>query len=272
MSGVTLRDPVTFGAQFARLRNFTIDDITFDYKHWNPAPNNMDGVHFDGGCQFGRISNLKGTCYDDLLALNANDAMFDSPFQGPISDIEVDGIFSEGCHAAVRMLSACKEAPLQRINIRNVYGTYYRYIIGFTHFGLSSERGRFEDIVLENLFVRKTFLPEAGFNRPVNRSPIFIEQKTDVSFLTIRNMHRAEENIPIATIEIEENACVDNLVLRDCSNRNSLKESFDFLYNNGSIDKLVMHDVRLYGPPASLISGNGTIKEKNVTDCWSEQL
>ncbi|MPM45656.1 hypothetical protein SDC9_92346 [bioreactor metagenome] len=79
MTGLIFRDPVTYASQFALLRCFTINDISFDFRHWNPAPNNMDGIHLDGGCRFGKISNLKGTCYDDLIALNANDGFNDSP-------------------------------------------------------------------------------------------------------------------------------------------------------------------------------------------------
>ncbi|NLF68857.1 MAG: hypothetical protein GX575_07360 [Candidatus Anammoximicrobium sp.] len=63
LRGLTLKDPVTFGMQLGNLRQFTIEDITFDY---NLKRSNMDGVHVHGNSRWGRIVNLKGTTNDDL--------------------------------------------------------------------------------------------------------------------------------------------------------------------------------------------------------------
>jgi len=71
LRGLTLKDPVTFGMQLGNLRQFTIEDITFDY---NLKRSNMDGVHVHGNSRWGRIANLKGTTNDDLVALNADEA------------------------------------------------------------------------------------------------------------------------------------------------------------------------------------------------------
>ena len=50
-----------------------VDDLTFDYTTCNPIFLNMDGVHLDGWCHHGKISNLRGMCFDDMVALNAAD-------------------------------------------------------------------------------------------------------------------------------------------------------------------------------------------------------
>ena len=47
----------------------------FDFNHGHPWALNMDGVHFDGCCHHLRIANLRGTCFDDMVALNANDGI-----------------------------------------------------------------------------------------------------------------------------------------------------------------------------------------------------
>jgi len=45
LRSLTLKDPVIYGMQVGNLRQFTIEDITFDY---NLKRHNMDGVHVPG--------------------------------------------------------------------------------------------------------------------------------------------------------------------------------------------------------------------------------
>ncbi len=100
--GLTLKDPVTFSVTLDTVSYFTVDDITFDFNYGNPLAACMDGIHLVGNCHYGHISNLKGACYDDLVAINADEGS-----SGPITHIRVQGIYAEDCHSAVRLLS-CK--------------------------------------------------------------------------------------------------------------------------------------------------------------------
>ncbi|HPE94839.1 MAG TPA: hypothetical protein PLT66_02065, partial [Bacillota bacterium] len=122
---LTLRDPVTFGIQMAEVYQFTVANIIFDYNDGNPVMGTMDGVHIEGGCRFGRLVNLQGRCYDDLVAINADDF-----WRGPISDITVDGIYAEGSHSAVRLLST--GSRVDNITVSGIYGTFYQYCVGIT--------------------------------------------------------------------------------------------------------------------------------------------
>ena len=114
---LTIRNPVTYACQLAKVSDFTVENIVFDYTTENPAKGNMDGIHLDGCCHHGAIRNVRGTCWDDTVALNANDGRC-AIHQGPITDIEIDGIYAEYGHSAIRMLST--GAPVERIRIRNV--------------------------------------------------------------------------------------------------------------------------------------------------------
>ena len=135
---VTFRNPGQYSCQLAGVSDFRVDDITFDFDKWHPIRLNMDGIHLDGDCHHGRITDLNGTCFDDLVAINANDGSC-APVEAPITDIEVDGIHAEYCHSAVRILSA--GAEVRRIAIRNVFGNFYTYVFKrgdtyyFTHSG-----------------------------------------------------------------------------------------------------------------------------------------
>ena len=64
----------------ANMKYFTVENIRFDQNLGNPFAENMDGVHVDGGCHYESIRNVQGTCYDDIVALNANDC-YDGPLQ-----------------------------------------------------------------------------------------------------------------------------------------------------------------------------------------------
>ena len=81
----------------------------------------MDGIHLDSGCRYGSIRNVRGTCYDDIVALNANDC-----YDGPIQDIEIDGVFGANSLRGVRLLST--SSLVSGISISNIYGTFTRTI------------------------------------------------------------------------------------------------------------------------------------------------
>jgi len=170
--GITIRNPVTYGFHVCRVRYFTIEDVFLDYTTCNPIFGNMDGIHLDGGCFQGRISGVRGSAGDDLVALNANDGIC-AAHEEPITDIEIENLHSDHAHSAVRILSA--PAPVERIRITNVTGSYYVYGIGFTHyFPDRHERGFIKDVVLKNIDVATTAVrPDKWTARP--RGPIFFD-------------------------------------------------------------------------------------------------
>jgi len=244
--GLTIRNPTTYGIEFGHVSNFLVDDIAFDYKTWNPIPLNMDGVHFDGFCHHGKISNLRGTCFDDLVALNANDGIC-SPEEGPISDVDIDGLYADYCHSAVRMLSA--GAPLSRVTVRNVHGRFYCYTIGLTHYFPEKPRGRFDDIVVEDIFASKSLVPtECGgqsYRGPMEI--IHLQGPIDVGNLTVSRLHRDESCLPTATIGLEPQSTIENLTVRDCRMVNRLEKPIRFLLNRGRIDNIVTNNIVFRG-------------------------
>ena len=266
MSDLVLKNPVTYAAKFAKLTNFTIRHITFDFNEGNPSPNNMDGLHFDGFCRNGYISDIKGACYDDLLAFNAEDGIADSPGFGPIENIEVDGIFSDRCHSAARLLSC--GSRISNITIRNVHGTFYRYAIGFTHyFPERRERGRFDNIVLENLFMAKALPLPSDWNRCPDWGLIWGQGAGTVGSLRISGIHRVEENTPVPTLDFERDFEVGHLTVEDCSIENRLPESFACLRNAGRIGRLKYDGCRVVPVP-----GSGSVAELENTGTIGEIL
>ena len=232
--GVTVRNPTMYGIAFCKASYFLVDDVTFDYTTWNPLRLNLDGVHFDGHCHHGKISNLRGTCYDDLVALNANDVQC-AQEEGPISDVDIDGIYAEYCHSAVRLLSA--GADLKRVTVRNVHGNFYTYAVGLTHYFPKNPRGHFDDIVISDVFASKVYSPEdIGVNSRTNFPPIWVQGPLDVGSLTIRNFSRDEKNIGVPSIRIDEPATVKRLTVRDCKVINRMEKPLPFLDVRGKVE------------------------------------
>ena len=234
--GVTVRNPTSYGMAFCKTSYFLVDDVSFDYTTWNPIPLNLDGVHFDGHCHHGKISNLRGTCFDDLVALNANDGQC-AQEQGPITDVDIDGVYADYCHSAVRLLST--GAELKRVTIRNVHGNFYTYAVGLTHFFPKRPRGVFDDIVISDVFSAKVFSPEGiGVNSRTNFPPIWVQGPVDVGNLAIRNLSRDERNLSVATIRVDKEAVVGHLTVRDCKMVNRLDRPIQFFDLKGKVEKL----------------------------------
>ncbi|MGI6716398.1 MAG: hypothetical protein ACOX3X_04285 [Eubacteriales bacterium] len=240
---VTIRNPVTFGIQLCKVVQFTVDSITFDYHVGNPILGTMDGVHLESGCRFGSITNLKGRTFDDLLAINADDFYY-----GDITDISVDGIFSDGGHSAIRFLST--GSNVSRISVQNIFGTFYQYCIGITkyyHIGDQTKRGKYDMISLRNIYASKHYrYPDFYTSESYVFPLIFIERELDIGNLTIRELHRRENETDIPTIFIDQDTVIDNLVITDCSYQNNVGNA-PFLVNKGTVKKLKMDNIDLYG-------------------------
>ena len=258
IASLTVKDPVTFSIMLNVIDRFTVEDITFDFNYGNPWAVNMDGVHLCGNCHFGVIRNLKGACYDDMVAVNADEGV-----PGPITDIQIDGLFADGCHSAVRLLSA--DHPVERISISNVYGTYYQYCIGITKY-YAGTNGYFDGIVLKNIFASKAprhtvYRKDGSKVYPL----IWVQSGLNVRNLSVENVYRKEKNVAIETIGIDRNATVENLSLNHIVQENLLPERFPLIWNKGVIENFVTNGLRSQGGDVLVNEGDiGTHTQGNV--------
>lgn len=253
--GLTLRNPTTFGIMICYAKYFSVSDIFFDYTTANPFYLNMDGVHLDGGCSYGEIRNLRGVCYDDLVALNADDIAC-----GPLSHIHVDGIYSEDCHSAVRLLSV--ESRVDDIEISNVHGTFYAYGIGITKYHkINEKRGNYGTIVLRDIFCAGG-KPVSGYWNPAGCPCIYFQGETDVESLSVYEFHREEVNKEhLPSILVEPAVHVRNLRIDGYSHRSQSGKELVFLENNGQIDDLEVEHVT--SPDRLTLTGTGRIGRKS---------
>ena len=252
LANLTLKDPANFAVTLDRASYFTVENITFDFNFGNPIAANMDGIHLDGNCHFGVIKNLQGACYDDLIALNAHEGS-----GGDITNLDIDGIFAENCHSAVRLLTV--DHKIEHIRIANVFGTYYQYCVGFTKYYPGETKGCFDAISLENIHASKSKrlpIQEAHMKNKNRQYPlIWIQGNTNVKHLRIEHLHRREYENPVDTIHIDPHAEVTELILRDLTLENHTDAPCAKFWNGGTIQSL-----RVAGLSEKDLQNEGTVK------------
>ena len=235
---ITYKDPVMYCVEFGYVDHFTVENIRFDFNYGNPVPVNMDGVHVDGGCHFGYIHNIQGTAYDDMVAINANDLL-----HGPISDIEIDGVFGKNSLRGVRILST--HSPVERISISNVFGTYYQNPVSLTYYYYDrTTRGFIDHISIKNV------LASNAERLPIYQKPekyqfalLYIDSRLDIGHLRIENVGRNEKLGDIETIRIRPDTKIKRLTLEHICHENHTGKSVSMMINEGEIDKLFTLDL-----------------------------
>ncbi|MDR1222081.1 MAG: GDSL-type esterase/lipase family protein [Tannerella sp.] len=254
VSGVTFRDPETYAFLGGNLLRFTIENITFDF---NLLRGNMDGIHIEGNSHQGRITNLKGTTNDDLVALNADDVPLFEMSRGPITDIQVDGVWAEDAHRAVRILSC--GSPVKRVKISNVFGTYVREAVILSNHGVHPGCSSiFEDISITGLFCSNS--------RKGSKDPhIRIHAPAQVSSFTVSDCHRTEEASASDHILIEKGACIEFLSVENASLQNRTNGTIHFIRNLGNIDRLCLSNI-FTGNNVTLMKNEGVIKNLQKTN------
>ena len=264
LASLTLKDPVTFGMQLGRLRQFSIEEITFDY---NLKRSNMDGVHLNGDCRWGFIRNLKGATNDDQLALNADDGGMFEMTRGPIEDISAEGIFAENGYTAVRLLSA--GSPIRRVKISGIFGSFRTNVVSLTNHNVHpGAPSTFEDVALEGIFASK-----AGNG---NGSPIWIASPAKVGTLTIRDYHRTESSTSVDDILIDPKCQIDNLQISDFSSINKTDGGYYALNNKGDIGALSVANMHVQAeggaPRGGVFTGDGRIDERHIINLSTHNL
>ena len=255
LSNLTLKDPVNFAVTLDTASWFTVENITFDYNYGNPTAVNMDGIHVNGNCHNGTIRNQKGACYDDLVALNADEGT-----NGPITNMEICGLYATDCHSAVRLLTV--KNAVEKIHIADVYGTYYQYCIGLTKFYPGPTAGYYDAVTLDNICASKAEMKDVYCKQGMMAFPfIYIQEETVVKNVKIHTLHRREQFVPIETVFVGEKAVVDTLILENVTAENHTDEVMPFFVNNGTVGTLVLRDIRVGDQP--FMTGTGTVGRIN---------
>ena len=227
LKNVTIVNPVVYGVQMAYVENFTVKHIVFDYTEGSPKLWNMDGVHIEGGCKNGYMTDFKGACHDDLIAITSDDSI-----RGPIENIAIDGIFAENCHSAVRLLSA--DTPVKNISINNIFGSYYVYCITLSKYiDINGKRGKYSNVTINNVFA--SFCKGTKDVEGNYYAFIQIDGGLDVDNLVISNVFRDEKVCFTPTIGVRADTVIKNMSLNNVRQTAPDGAEMRFIENEGKI-------------------------------------
>lgn len=208
IANAVFKDPVSFCVMMGRCTHFHVENIKFDFNDGNPLPANMDGIHLEGGCHHGLIHHLRGTVYDDMVALNADELI-----RGDISHVKIDDLYAVHAHSAVRLLASghC----VHDISISNIRGSYFTYAVGFTkYFKMGNGiNGRFENITVRDCeFTKSDILP---WFREIDIPLFYFQTETEVNGLILQNIHRTRCGRMSRLFGVENGATVENLAMEN---------------------------------------------------------
>jgi len=243
LSSLTFKDPANFAVTLDTVSYFEVDNISFDYNDGNLYQSNMDGIHICGNCHHGHIGKLFGTCYDDIVALNAEEGS-----RGPISDITVSGIYTEGSYSAVRLLSASHECPVRNVHISDIHGTFYHFGIAFMRHYDTGMRGLFENITIDNVYGGKSSRDVVKFylvHKYRKYGLIDIDRDVDIFNLSITNVHRREfVDSEVPTIAIQGGTVIRNFTLGNVSSVNLKDDNpMPLIVNDAEVDRLYAYSL-----------------------------
>jgi hypothetical protein len=259
---VTIRSAATFALLMTNWERAVFENVDLDNYTKEPKLINQDGLHFSGPGRFLSMRNIRGVTQDDFIALNADDIHGDwnqagefvrndtfGPYAsfGPITDVDIEGVFIDGARNAIRILS--RESRVDRISIRNVQGTFERN--GFflqPHWRAGGNLGR---ITFENIDLRP-------FKADYGIIPFVFFLAGHFEHLTLRNIqsHLPVDSRPV--IWVMPHAVIDVLSVEGMQiyQRDPHSAHAPVIQVDGQIDLLSVRDVTLYRAKEMPIDGS----------------
>lgn len=247
LRGVRLIDQRVFGMMFGNWEHVVMEDIAIELPH-NYYAQNQDGVHFFGPGRDLAIRNIRGCSGDDLLALTPDELDGVSS----ITDVTIDGVYLENADQGIRLLSRNK-GTLDRVYIRNVYGTYKScgfFINPWFGKGAGEQEGNYGAITIENVDLRPTEHKYAAYS-----TPFLFRLGGRMKSLTLRNIRVSDSADVRPLVEVSHiyghwsltGSVVDIGCLTidglEVVNRTGTTDPTDYITVDGKVDHLILRNV-----------------------------
>jgi len=162
VSGVKVKNPISFGIQVAGCKYFNVDDVYFQRTQATVS----DGIHINGPAENFLVNNVRGKTGDDFIALNAWDWLVSSPIAGGTGgDIKkgvVQNIMPDSCTWGIIRANVGTNAGLYDVDIKSVKGVSKYVGINFASGSLEPDQhtpshttgmGTIGDITLDDISI-----------------------------------------------------------------------------------------------------------------------
>ena len=232
---------------FACFEHVLIENVAVDLPNGMDAQN-QDGLHFQGPGRDLVIRNIRGCSGDDFLALTPDE--FD--FESSITDVLIDGVYLENADQGVRLLSR-HNGRLDRVHIRNVYGTYKSFGFFITPWygvGEGEGKGNYGSLTFENICLSHTY------HKYHYTTPFLFRIGGKIENLTLRNIQYRQSNDTRPLVEIGQYfrqekdtsyAEVQQLVIDGLQvvNTEGTEQKTDYIVVDAEVDQAIVRNVQV---------------------------
>ncbi len=214
LTGVTVRNPMGYGIQIGDVYGFIVRDIYFDYN-WHYGC--TDGVHINGPAYAGVIENCHGTTNDDLVSLTTCDEEHAEISKGAIENVSIRSLTARNGYCALRLLS-CENYSVSSIHVDGIFGDYRHDTIIISNHNDRPGATWFDNIVIENVFARKSHTPLSEecfryFEKDADKEAIIcFGHKAVCGEVVLKNILRRENQMTAAPLlELAKSASIEHL-------------------------------------------------------------
>ena len=267
-AGITILHPRNYALHLANWRQVVLENDRVDVGVSEGI--NYDGIHFNGPGRDAAIRQLSVHSWDDALAFNADDqAVVNSPAgptmnspisygvpwitNGPITDVDVDGLFLDHTLFGLRVLSTTSR--VDRINVRNIHGDSRGWAVTIdNYFGnFHSGPGNLGAITIENVDVNPHDWPVAyKWGRGLVNQ--YLNIGCAIENLSLKNIHHNQRSDDRATINFATQARVRHLQIDGLSLEDTrpLDETLPriALVGDAAVEQFSLTGVNWRRPPA----------------------
>lgn len=245
LSGMIVKNPVSYGIQIGDVRGFVCRDLFFDYNH---RFGTTDGVHINGPARDGVIENLCGTTNDDMVSLTTYDEPHAEISIGPISNVYIHNITAMNGYSGIRLLSG-ENCELRSVHIDCLYGDYRHNGVIISNHNNRPGAVWFDDITIEHVHARKSYTPLGAdcfryWEGNADRCAIIeFGMGAVCGNVVLRDIIRHEtQSTPAAAIALAPSAVIDRLLI-DNLHQTTADGAADPVWDNkGTIRQLIERD------------------------------
>ena len=246
LSGMTVKNPVSYGIQIGDVRGFVCRDLFFDYNHHFGT---TDGVHINGPARDGVIENLCGTTNDDMVSLTTYDEPHAEISVGPISNVYIHNITAMNGYSGIRLLSG-ENCEMRSVHIDGLYGDYRHNGVIISNHNKRPGSVWFDDITIEHVHARKSYTPlgDGCFRYWENNADRCAIIEFGVGAVcgnvTLRDLIRHEsESTPAPAIAVSSTAVIERLLIDNLHQTVEDGVSAPVRDIKGTVRQLIEHDV-----------------------------
>ena len=248
LTGLTVKNPVSYGIQIGDVRGFVVRDIFFDYN-WHFGT--TDGVHINGPARDGVVENLCGTTNDDMVGVTTIDECHAEISRGDIENLYIHNVTAKNGYSGVRLLSA-GNCFMRRIVVDGVYGDYrHNAVLVSQHDMTPGEETWFDDITIERIHASKSCTPLGDdcftyWEKECYRGPIvWFEKGIHVGSAVIRDVVRHEKSTVTCghLIKLDKDATIERLIVENVYQTNDEGVEAPVWFNEATIGELIERNV-----------------------------